>query len=133
ETQSSPEPSPEPENNPEPVKKKVKAKALYLTGWTAGNPEKVDHYINLANNTEINAYVIDIKDDDGLVGYKTNVPAVIEAEAWYRKYDVDEVLKKMHDNDIYVIGRLVCFKDPVLSSKYPELAIKKKNGQLWTE
>ncbi len=133
EVQPSPEPSEEPVNTPGPEKKKVKAKALYLTGWTAGNPEKVDHFINLANTTEINAYVIDIKDDDGLVGYETSVPAVLEAGAWYRKYNVDEVLKKMHDNGIYVIGRLVCFKDPVLSSKHPELAIKKKNGELWTE
>ena len=116
-----------------PVKKeKKKVKALYLTGWTVGNDKNVQHYIDLAKRTEINAYVIDIKDDDGYVGYESNIPAVREIGAWKKKYDADKVIKAFHDNGIHVIGRLVCFKDPVLSSKKPEFAIKKKDGSLWT-
>ncbi|WP_010248993.1 putative glycoside hydrolase [Acetivibrio cellulolyticus] len=114
-------------------KKDIKVKALYLTGWTVGNPAKVQHYIDLANNTEINSYVVDIKDDDGYVGYESNVPAVKEAGAWKPKYKVDEVLKAFHDKDVHVIGRLVCFKDPVYSAKNPDLAIKKTDGTIWKE
>lgn len=113
--------------------KNIKAKALYLTGWTVGNPERVQHYIDLAKNTEINSYVVDIKDDDGYVGYESNVPAVKEAGAWKKKYNADEVLKAFHDNDVHVIGRLVCFKDPVYSAKNPKLAIKKTDGSVWKE
>ncbi|HHW49471.1 MAG TPA: putative glycoside hydrolase [Clostridiaceae bacterium] len=114
-------------------RKKIEVKALYLTGWTVGHPEKLEHYINLANSTEINSYVVDIKDDDGYVGYESNVPAVREIGAWKKKYDVDKVLKAFHDNNIHVIGRIVCFKDPVLSGKKPELAVKHVNGGLWKE
>lgn len=124
------------QNTPEPSKKpqeKVKAKALYLTGWTVGSMKNVEHYIELAKNTEVNSYVVDIKDDDGLVGYETNIPAVKELKGWTKKYDVDQVIKAFHDNGIHVIGRLVCFKDPALSSKRPELAIKTPSGNLWRD
>lgn len=111
----------------------IKVKALYLTGWTAGSPARVQHYIDLAKNTEINSYVVDIKDDDGYVGYESNVPAVKAAGAWKKKYNADEVLKAFHDNDVHVIGRLVCFKDPVYSAKNTKLAIKKTDGTVWKE
>lgn len=117
----------------QPSKNKVKVKALYLTGWTVGSDKKLKHYIELANTTEINAYVVDIKDDDGYVGYESQVPEVREIKAYKKKYDVDKVLKEFHDNNIHIIGRLVCFKDPVLATKKPELAVKNVNGGLWKE
>ena len=121
-------------NNGSGTKKKdIEVKALYLTGWTVGMNERLDHYIELANTTEINSYVIDIKDDDGLVGYETNIATVKEIGAWTKKYNVDYVLEKLHENDIHVIGRIVCFKDPYLSSKRRDLAIKDTRGGLWKE
>ncbi len=111
----------------------VKAKALYLTGWTVGSSSKVEHYVELANTTEINAYVVDIKDDDGFVGYESQVPEVQANGTWKKKYNPDSVLKAFHDNDIYVIGRLVVFKDPMYSVKRPDLAIKNINGGLWKD
>jgi hypothetical protein len=116
-----------------PIKKPDAVKALYLTGWTAGTASRLDFFINLAKKTEINSYVIDIKDDDGLVGYESGIPAVREINAWKNKYDADKVIKTLHDNNIYVIGRLVCFKDPVLSLKRVDLAVKNKNGGLWRD
>jgi hypothetical protein len=126
--QSTPIPTPEPaevEKNP------IKVKALYLTGWTVGSMTKVQHYIDLAKSTEINSYVIDIKDDDGLVGYESDIPDVRDIKAWAPKYDVNKVVKAFHDNDIHLIGRVVCFKDPYLSTKNPELAVKNINGGLF--
>lgn len=111
----------------------IKVKGLYLTGWTVGSMKKVQHFIDLAKTTEINSYVVDIKDDDGYVGYESDIPEVKEIGAWQKKYNVDAVLKAFHDNDVHVIGRIVCFKDPILSSKKPELAIQNVNGGLWQD
>jgi len=111
----------------------VRVKALYLTGWTVGTSKRLEHYVELANTTEINAYVVDIKDDDGYVGYESQVPEVRENGTWKKKYDPDKVLKAFHDNDIYVIGRLVVYKDPVYSVKRPDLAIKHVNGGVWKD
>lgn len=111
----------------------VKVKALYLTGWTVGSSKKVEHYVELAKTTEINTYVVDIKDDDGYVGYESQVPEVQANGTWKKKYDADAVLKAFHDNGIHVIGRLVVFKDPVYSLKRSDLAIKSKSGGLWKD
>ena len=110
-----------------------KVKALYLTGWTVGSMDKVNHYIELAKNTEINSYVIDIKDDDGFVGYESQVPEVQANGTWKKKYNADTVIKAFHDNDVHIIGRVVCFKDPVYSVKRPDLAIKSVSGGLWKD
>lgn len=112
---------------------KFKARALYLTGWTVGIPENVEKYIDIAKDTEINSYVIDIKDDDGFVGYESQIPEVRELGTWKYKYDAKSVLKKFKDNDIHLIGRLVCFKDPQFSSKHPEWAVKMADGSLYRE
>jgi hypothetical protein len=109
----------------------IKVKALYLTGWTVGHDKQVQHYIDLAKSTEINSYVIDIKDDDGLIGYESSIPLAKEIKSWTKKYDVDKVVKAFHDNNIHLIGRVVCFKDPYLSSKVPDLAVKNIHGGLF--
>jgi hypothetical protein len=111
----------------------LKVKALYLTGWTVGGSAKVQHYIDVAKNTEINSYVVDIKDDDGMVGYKSQIPAVVENGTWEMKYNVDTVIKAFHDNGVHIIGRIVCFKDPVYSIKRPDLAVKNISGGLWKD
>ena len=122
-----------PDKSNVPSIRDMKVKALYLTGWTAGIDEKLQHFIELAKTTEINAYVVDIKDDDGLVSYKSNIPAVQEINGWTNKYNVEKVIKAFHDNGIPVIGRLVCFNDPYASSKRTEMAIKHVNGGLWRD
>ena len=127
-----PEPSPEMQAPPQPGSA-TKVKALYLTGWTVGSMARVQHYVELANATEINAYVVDIKGDDGYVCYESHVPLVREIKAWLPEYKVEPVIRAFHDNGIRVIGRIVCFKDPVLSSKQTELAIKDKAGKPWKD
>lgn len=125
--------TPVPTPTPKPEVKAIKAKAVYLTGWSAGNDAKIQQIVNLAKTTELNAVVIDIKDDDGFVGYETGISEVRELGGWKKKYDVDKAIKTLHDNGVYVIGRLVCFKDPILAQKKPELAYKSKNGGVWKD
>lgn len=110
-------------------KKRVKARGLYLTASTAG--ARLQHYIDLANTTEINAYVIDLKNDYGTVGYNSNVPLANEIGAVEVRFDIDKVTKELRENDIYSIGRIVVFKDPILSEKKPEYAIKNHDGGLY--
>jgi len=110
-------------------KKKVKAKGLYLTATSAG--ARLKHYIDLANTTEINSYVIDYKDDDGYVCVDSKVPVAKEVKAIDVRYDAAKVVKELHDNNIYAIARIVCFKDPFLSKGSPDMAIKNKSGGLY--
>lgn len=109
--------------------KRVKAKGLYLTASSAG--ARLDHYIELANTTEINSYVIDVKNDYGIVSFDSKVPLATEIGAVEKLYNVEEVIKKLHDNNIYAIARIVCFKDPILAKNKPEMAIKNPEGGLY--
>jgi len=113
-------------------RKDVKVKAIYLTGTSAGNKAFLDSMISIINNTELNAVVIDVK-EDGKVNYESNVPKVKEIGAYHQLYDPDYVIKTLHDNGIYVIGRVVCFRDNHMAVKRPDLAVKKPDGTLWKE
>lgn len=50
-----------------------------------------------------------------------------------KKYDPKQLIEKLHEKDIYVIGRLVCFRDPAFSKKNSDRAVKDINGGLWRE
>lgn len=110
----------------------IEAKGLYLTAYSAGNPKKIDEIISLINRTELNAVVIDIKDYSGKVLYDSNLLWVKEFGAESNRLgDVKDLIKKLHDHNIYVIARQTVFQDPLLASAKPDWAIKSKNGGLW--
>lgn len=117
---------------PDEQKEPVKARAVYLSGPIAGSTKHIDHFIDLVNKTELNALVIDIK-EAGYVNFASEVPEVQKHELYKKYYNPRELLQKLHDNGIYVIGRLVVFRDPGLAAKRTDLAIKKADGSLWTE
>lgn len=128
---SSPEPASTPEPTPEPtpeIEAARKVKALFLSSWPLSIQSNVDHFVELAKTTEINAYVIDIKDDTGYVSYPSEVPIVKEKGTYQSRFKIEEVVKQFKDNDIYVIGRIVCFKDPLISKKMPDWAVLNKSG-----
>ena len=120
-------PTPKPASEPE----LVKVKGLYLTPGTVGYPSKVKHYVELANNTEINAYVIDIKYDTGTICYETNVELAKKYNAIEKRYDVNYVINEFHKNNIRVIGRIVCFNDATMAINNPDFAIKKSDGSVF--
>lgn len=106
----------------------IKVKGIYITGPTAGT-KRMNELISLVENTEMNTIVLDIKNDGGEVTYKMKNNQAIEMDAC-RRYikDIDTLIKKLHDKKIYVIGRIVCFKDPILAKHKPELALCKADG-----
>ncbi len=121
------------EDKEKKTKEPVKARGLYLSGWTVGIPEKLEHFVDLANSTEINAYVVDIKDEDGKVGYSTQIESVKDIDGWQWKYNVENVVQTFKENDIYLIGRLVVNKDDVYASAHPDHAIRHVNGSIWRD
>lgn len=113
---------------------KIEVKGIYLTAYSAGSAKKVDAMINLINRTELNAVVIDIKDYSGKVLFDSNLAMVNQLGLEDNRIgDVRAVVKKFHDNGIYVIARQTVFQDPILAEKKPEWAIHSKAGGLWRD
>ncbi len=108
-------------------------KAVYLTSSSGGNEKKINWLIDLAKKSELNAVVIDIKDFSGYVAYDTRIADVkkYKAERLDIK-DIDGLIKKLHDHNIYVIARITVFQDPVLVRARPDWAVKNKyTGGIW--
>ncbi len=99
-------------------------KAVYLTSWSAGNSNYVNYLIDIAKTTEINAVVIDIKDFSGYIAYDTAVPEVDKyGSKGIRIGDIDSLIKKLHQEKIYIIARITVFQDPIMAERRPDLAI----------
>ncbi len=109
----------------------VKVKGLYLTQYTASNSTRLDELIEIAKTTEINAFVIDVKDDNGnLLFYSDTAQQIMpELNEGVAIKDIDAFIKKIKDNDIYLIARIVTFKSPKYAEKFADRAITKPNGK----
>ncbi len=101
----------------------IKVKGIYITGAMAGT-KNMKNLVELVETTEMNAIVLDIKNDGGNVTYKMNNAQAQEIGACVRYVkDMPALIKELHEKGIYVIGRIVCFKDPILARKRPDLAL----------
>ena len=110
-------------------------KGIYVTGNTAGTPKYFNHLIDFLDRSELNAMVIDVKDDNGLITYESNIEIVESAEAdrYVRIQDIKSFIQTLENHNIYPIARVVTFKDSNLCNHYPEFAIQKKSGGIWRD
>ena len=111
----------------------VKVKGIYVSGPVAGI-ERMDELIQLVDETELNALVIDVKNDEGRVTYKMQSERVLQLEAGVRYIrDMEALVQKCKEKGIYLIARVVAFKDPYLAEKCPEYAVKLKSGEIFRD
>ena len=91
-----------------------------MNAWAFGGKRFYD-LVKLADQTEVNAFVIDVKDDTGYLTYRSEVPTAIEigANTQRRARDVQERLRVLREHGIHPIARIVVAKDPLLASKKP--------------
>lgn len=112
------------------------AKSLYLTFYGVGSDELREHVLELADKTEINAVVIDIKGDRGWIAYRSSVPMVKEigAQQEIMIKDPKQFLADLRKRGIYTIARIVAFKDNPLAISRPDLAVMNSNtGRPWVD
>jgi hypothetical protein len=121
-----------PTQRPRVAKPEV-VKALYLNAWAAGSPRKLAKLIDIADKTEVNAFVIDVK-EGGELSYPSKVKLAVEVGA-NRQYirNVERMLDTLRAHNIYPIARIVVFKDPVLAEAKPVFAVKNKDGTIWKD
>lgn len=118
------------QNNP-----RVEVKGVYLNIYTIGSEKKLERLIKLAKETEINAFVIDIKDDNGVLSFQMEAPKKfgIPTRKNYPIKDINSFMKKMKDNNIYTIARIVSFKDPTYAKANPDkVIISRDTGKPFT-
>ncbi|OZV10630.1 glycoside hydrolase [Tissierella sp. P1] len=125
----------QPSTNWSAYKETLDVKAIYMTGHTLGLKSRFYDLVDLIDKSELNAVVIDVKDDYGELTYKSSIPMVKELEADKIVKDKDFIgsMKLLADKDIYPIARIVTFKDRTAAGRRPDLAVKTKDGSVWRD
>ena len=115
-------------------------KALYLSFYGVGHQGLRGNALELAEKTEVNALVIDVKGDRGWIAYQSDVPLAeqIGANDEHTIPNVDELLATLKQRGIYTIARIVAFKDDKLARNGAragvDVAIKDAGtGQPWID
>ncbi|HPL99528.1 MAG TPA: putative glycoside hydrolase [Bacillota bacterium] len=107
-----------------PGNPRVQARGIYLTKYSASN-DRLDKLIEMTKRTKINTFVIDVKDDKGHMLFPTKAAEKYSPEA--NKYatvkDIGALMKKLKENNIYTVARIVSFKDPTYTSHHTDRAI----------
>jgi hypothetical protein len=96
------------------------AKAVYLNP-TMDDGYDLDRLLGLIDRTELNALVIDVKEEGVYVD--TGVALFQDAGTVVPSYDVVAVLEALRAHDVYAIARQAVFKDTPLAEARPDLAI----------
>lgn len=112
----------------------IKIKALYLTFWGANIYSKTTKRIlDIIENTEINALVVDVKNEYGSTSFRTSFKQANEYGAYKDRTigSIKNFMKVMKSKNIYMIARLTVFKDELQASNNEDYAIKKEDDTIW--
>lgn len=113
----------------------IKIKALYLTFWAANaTSPRAENIIEIAKQSEINAVVVDVKNEYGSTSYKTSFEQANSygADEKRTNKDIKQFMALMKKNNIYTIARIVTFKDELQAINNPSYVIRKEDtGQIW--
>ena len=111
-------------------------KAIYYSAFGASRNDKINLLINWAKTTEINSVVIDVKEINGEVYIPLPMDGFGDIKPGFEIAirDPKSLIKKLHENGIYVIARQVLFKDKKVITQRPDLAVKKSDKKtIWKD
>jgi hypothetical protein len=120
---------------PEPVPfVHPKVRGIYVSAWIASTPSLLDPLLQWVEDTVLNAVVIDVKDDYGKIPWRTEVPWALQYGAFdTRLRNIDALMVRLAEAEIYPIARLVAFKDSSMAEARPELAVRTTSGAIWRD
>jgi hypothetical protein len=111
-----------------------------MTYFAIGGDDYRQDMYHLLDTTEVNAVVIDVKGDYGLLSYHSRVPLaeLIGANSAPTIDDLDGLLRDLHQHGAYTIARIVVFKDNMLARNGQragvDLGVKdRRSGSLWVD
>ena len=108
-------------------------RGLYVNRFAAQSKKKMQHLIGVADSTEINAFVIDVKDEFGL-NYNSSDPMLQKNAGTMTKVaNMKGLLDTLNAHGILPIARIVVFKDSVTARMNPDHVIRKADGTPWRD
>jgi hypothetical protein len=111
-------------------------RAVYFTSWAAGTPSFQKEMFSLVNgSTTLNSLVIDVKDYSGRISFPMDDPEINKIGSVQERIpNIKEMIGKLHEKGVYVIGRIAVFQDPFIVKVRPEWSVHNKNtGAIWRD
>lgn len=113
-------------------------KAVYLSAYGVSSRSLLAAALALTDTTVINALVIDMKGDRGGTPYRSLAREHIGAQGYVprnapRVADLPGLVKSLHARGLYLIARIVVFKDDPLAQAHPEWAVRNAQGEVWRD
>ncbi len=116
-------------------------KGIYLNSYDFLNSDKMSSVKAIIDETVVNTLVIDVKTDNGHLMYDSNVQESYEINNKRVKFNKESLKDLKSNHNIYLIGRVVAFQDPLFAKTYEESAvfdsktnsIFSKNGQYFLD
>ncbi len=109
-------------------------KGIYMTSWVAGTPKLRQKLVDLADQTEVNTIVLDVKDYSGRIVFPVESESLKKMGGEeVRIADFREFIQHLHEKNIYVVARVAVFQDAYMSKTHPHLAVKTKTGEVWRD
>lgn len=106
----------------------VEAKGVYISPDVAKDSAYMEELLHYLDTTELNSVVIDVKADSGAIVYAMENETAKEINALRTIVNIPKIVKTLKEHGVYVIARLVAFKDPILAKAKPELTFYNKDG-----
>ncbi|MBI4644952.1 MAG: GTP-binding protein [Deltaproteobacteria bacterium] len=112
-----------------------KVKGLYLTVYGVFSKKLRGAVLEAVKENNLNALVIDIKGDKGFIPFKVDLPLAEEigANKPILIKDMKELMGRLKEQGLYLIARIVVFKDDPLAAAKPHLAVKDKSGAVFRD
>jgi len=106
-------------------------RGIHVTMALASVRGKLAEYVAL-RRAGLNTIELDVKDENGEVGFVRGAPALARATGAARPYyNARAAARKVHAAGLYLIGRIVAFQDPIVSERRPKLALRNPDGTVW--
>ena len=113
----------------------LKVRALYMSFWAVSSQTMRSQIYETAAKAHLNAVVIDVKGDMGMVAIRTSLPLVAKtgANRVITIPDAPGLIADLHQRGLYAIARIVTFKDTPLALARPDLAVRAAGGGLFAD
>jgi hypothetical protein len=107
-------------------------RGIYLNAYAAGSRNRMAKLLAIADSTEINTFVIDVKDEKGM-RYRTKLPQQKQLGGEVTISNLKALVDTVEAHGVWTVARIVVFKDPMLSQTKPEWSIRNPAGELWRD
>ena len=121
--------------HPEIALTPFQVKGLYLTVYGIASAKLRGAALEAIRENHLNALVIDVKGDRGFIPFKVDLPQADEigAQKLILVKDMKALLASLKEQGLYLIARIVVFKDDPLAAAKPELAVKNRGGGVFRD